>query len=125
MFNRVFEIPRHIDERGTLSFLQNDGTLPFEINRAFWITNVAYGKERGHHSHRTCSELLVAVKGSFCVEIKTADGLEKFQLNENEPLGLMVCPHEWCRLYDFSTDAVCLCLASENYDADGYESNTL
>ena len=121
MFNRIFEIPHIKDERGGLSFLQNDGLLPFIINRAFWITNVPQGKERGHHSHRTCHELIVAVKGNFSVEIETPEGSKIFQLSEKKSQGLMVYPHEWCRLYDFSADAVCLCLASENYNAEGYE----
>ena len=38
--------------------------------------------------------------------------------NRNE--GLYIPPMVWCSFSDFSTDCVCLCLTSDEYDKEGY-----
>ena len=39
----------------------------------------------------------------------------------NDPTeGLFIPPMVWCQLEDFSDNCVCVCLASEAYDTDGY-----
>lgn len=113
------------DERGTLSVAQSSGKnkLPFAVQRVFWITEVPVNGHRGKHAHQSCWEVLVAVHGEFKVRI--TDGKERnevFLLN-NSHEGLLIPPMMWCELYDFTSDAVCLCMASGNYDKDGYVSD--
>lgn len=93
--------------------------MPFDIRRIFWIGGVPSGETRGSHAHRTCAEIVVPVCGSFKATITDNCGTSVFQMC-NPAEGLFIPPMAWCVLSDFSKDCVCLCLASENYDADGY-----
>lgn len=118
----LFRTAAHVDERGTL-FVTEAGAacqVPFSVQRVFWLTGVPAGARRGMHAHQTCWEALVAVHGSFCVRLD--DGVnppETFTL-ERADQGLLIPPMVWCELFDFSADAVCLCLASGAYEPGGY-----
>lgn len=116
-------LPEIRDERGALSFIQ-DGSIrvegaDFPIKRVFWIYDVPEGKERGGHAHRTCAELLFAVKGSFDVELMSGGSRTRVHLSKpNE--GILIRPMVWCRLLNFSPDFVGVCLASQDYQPGGY-----
>lgn len=119
----LLDFPQFRDKRGCLSFVEN-GKLqidaqPFEIERAFWIYDVPEGAERGGHAHRTCCEILMAVHGSFDVELTTGNETITAHL-DNPHVGLIIRPMVWCRLFNFSSDFVGLCLASQGYQPDGY-----
>lgn len=114
--NIQFTLPAITDARGTLSFIQ-DAELPIE--RVFWIYNVPEGTERGGHAHRTCTEILFAINGSFDVDL--VYGCESKTAHLSSPNeGLVIRPMVWCRLYNFSADFVGLCLASQKYAPEGY-----
>lgn len=117
-----FEFDKYPDARGVLilSRAQDDPHLPFVVQRVFWITNVPAGEERGKHAHRTCWEALVAVKGQFSVRVDAGDGVMQDMTLDRPEQGVVIPPMVWCELYDFSEDAVCLCLASGDYDPEGY-----
>lgn len=109
-------LPAFEDSRGTLSFIQD---AEFAVERVFWIYNVPEGSERGGHAHRTCSEILFAIKGSFDVDL--IYGSEKTTIHlEHANEGVVIRPMVWCRLFNFSDDFVGLCLASQKYLPEGY-----
>lgn len=117
---RLFTLPEARDCRGTLSVVENGGEgLPFDIKRVFWIYNVPQGQQRGFHAHRTCSEMLFALQGAVDVEIETAEGTQRYHL-DNPRTGLYIEPMSWCKLSGFTSDAICLCLSDEAYDENGY-----
>lgn len=117
---RIVRIPAMRDCRGTLCVADYESAnLPFVPRRTFWITDVPEGQERGYHAHRTCDELLFAIRGSLKVDLTDSDGTRTFQL-ECPDEGLLIPAMCWCRLHGFSADAVCVCLASESYDESGY-----
>lgn len=130
LHNIIFQLPTFADHRGTLTFLQNgemnlhadtsdgiDETFLFE--RAFWIYSVPAAAERGGHAHRTCAELLVALHGSFDLEL--SDGTDTRVVHLERPdMGVVIRPMVWCRLFNFSADFVGLCLASQAYLPEGY-----
>ena len=113
-------IQSHPDTRGQLYVVsQQQMVCPFNMQRAFWITDVPEGTTRGEHANRSCTELVVAVKGS--VKIWLTDGREETEVLLNSPdMGIYIPPMVWCRLTDFSADAVVLCLADEDYDRSTY-----
>lgn len=129
--NILFDLPQHRDARGALTFLQNgsmmlcasgvDDAVPvgFDFERAFWIYDVPTGAERGGHAHRTCAELLVAVHGSFDLELNDGQDVTTIHLDRPDQ-AVLIRPMVWCRLYNFSTDFVGLCLASQEYLPQGY-----
>lgn len=117
---RIVTIPSFRDHRGCLTVCEHEAEgLPFRPRRTFWITGVPESEERGYHAHRTCTELVVAASGSVSIELSDAEGSQTYVLDSPER-GLIIPPMCWCRLFDFSKDCVCICLASEPYDESGY-----
>ena len=37
---QIIQLPKFLDERGNLSFFENDNPLPFAIQRVHWIYDV-------------------------------------------------------------------------------------
>lgn len=122
MITSPFKFDKFTDPRGTLTIsnVQGGRALPFPVERVFWITNVPSDSRRACHAHASCYEAIIAVAGSFKIMVDDGKGhAEEYALN-NPSEGILVPPNTWCELYDFSTDAVCLCLASGRYDPEGY-----
>ena len=81
--------------------------------------DVQPGSHRGGHAHRTLERWLVAVAGGFRATLHGADGFHSLRLYRPDR-ALYVPPMAWLELSDFSPGAVCLVLASEEYDAGDY-----
>lgn len=109
------------DGRGVLTIVGHD-ELPFSIARAFYVHSVPHGVERGGHAHRVTEQFIIAVSGRFSLDLTDGRSKQDFQLCE-PTRGLYVPPMIWDRLYDFSTDAVCLVFASTPYAASDYIRN--
>ena len=45
--SKIIQLPKFLDDRGNLSFVQNNAQIPFEIKRVHWIYDVPGGQERG------------------------------------------------------------------------------
>lgn len=118
----IIELPKITDPRGNLTFLEGERHMPFPIRRAYWIYDVPGGEVRGGHSYRTLHELIIAVSGSFDVVVD--DGREKrvFSLNRSY-YGLYVPNLIWRELENFSTNSLCLILASDGYSEADYIRN--
>ena len=116
---KIIELPKFLDVRGNLSFAENFKQIPFEIKRTYWLYDVPGGENRGSHAHRDLSQLIIAASGSFRVTLD--DGTCKRSFFLNRPYqGLYVKPGMWRDLEDFSSGAVCMVLASDEYSADDY-----
>ena len=109
----------HSDRKGNLTVVQNGLTVPFDVNRVYYLYDVPGGESRGSHAHRELSQLIVAASGSFRVVLD--DGSVKRSFILNRPYqGLLVKPGIWRDLDDFSSGAVCMVLASEVYQPEDY-----
>ena len=116
---RIIELPKIVDARGNLSFIEGDAHVPFPIRRVYYLYDVPAGAERGGHGHRELQQLIVAVAGSF--EVLLDDGDESRRVRLDRPYrGLLVAPMIWRELDNFSAGAVCLVLASLPYDEADY-----
>lgn len=116
----VIEYSKHHSERkGSLSVIEANNTVPFDIKRVYYLYDVPGGAERGGHAHKDLHQLIVAASGSFSVTLD--DGKVKRTVVLNRPYqGLVVVPGIWRELTEFSSGAVCLVLASEKYDESDY-----
>ena len=115
----IIELPKIIDARGNLSFVQSFDLIPFAINRVYFVYDVPGGTERGGHAHKKLHQLIIPVSGSFDVVLREGDSQKVFSLNA--PFrGLYLAPMVWRDLKNFSSGAVCLVLASERYDEEDY-----
>ena len=116
---KLIELPRHIDRRGNLSVVENGINVPYDIKRAFFIYDVPGGEGRAGHAHYTLYEFIIAVSGSFTVNI--SDGVKQESILLNKPYqGLLITPGTWTHLVDFSSGAVALVLCSDFYKESDY-----
>jgi WxcM-like, C-terminal len=116
---KIVNLPKILDERGNLSFLEEFTHVPFEIKRTYWIYDVPGGQTRGGHSYRTNHEFIIALSGSFDVVLD--DGVEKktFSLNRSY-YGLYVPAMIWRGMDNFSTNSLAFIAASTAYQEDDY-----
>ena len=115
----MIELPTVVDPRGKLTIIEGGRQLSFQIRRAYWIYDVPGGEVRGAHAYRTLEELIIAVSGSFDVALDDGAKGEVVQLNRSY-YGLYVPAMTWRQLENFSTNGVCLILASLPYSEDDY-----
>ena len=85
----------HGDERGMLVALEYEKECPFPIKRVYYMYDTKKSVRRGYHAHR------------------------KVVLDTPQK-GLYLGKGIWREMYDFSTDAVLMSLASELYDETDY-----
>lgn len=116
---RLIELPQVRDERGNLTFIEGGGHVPFEIRRVFYLYDVPGGSSRAGHALRSCEQFIVALAGAFDVVLDDGSSRQRFHLSRSS-CGLYVSPLTWRELDRFSSDSVCLVLASERYDEGGY-----
>ena len=117
---KVIELDKHhSDRKGNLTVVENGKTLPFDVKRAYYLYDVPGGESRGSHAHRELEQLIVAASGSFTVTVD--DGKDRLSFFLNRPYqGLYVKAGMWRDLFDFSSGAVALVLASDVYKEEDY-----
>lgn len=116
---KIIQLPKILDDRGNLSFIQAPNNIPFDIKRVYWIYDVPGGEKRGGHAYKNLYELFIAISGSFDITIDTGKELKKYSLNRSYE-GLYVPKMLWRSLDNFSTNSLCLILASESYNPGDY-----
>ena len=105
----------NIDARGRLTAVEGEGHVPFAIQRVFYMHQVTPGQERGGHAHPETDQVAVAVHGSLKIDVSDGSETRTFELTD-PARGLFLPRRIWCRLYDFTPDAVCVVFASTHYD---------
>ena len=116
---RIIQLPKIADSRGNLSIIEQKKQIPFEIRRAHWIYDVPGGVDRGGHAYRNTEEFIVALSGSFDVEVNDGDVKKTYPLNRSY-YGLYVPNGMWRTMTNFSTNSLALVLSSTEYDAADY-----
>ena len=112
---RVIELPKFLDDRGNLSFLENENQIPFEIKRVHWIYDVPGGESRGGVAYKTTEEFIVAMSGSFDVVVRDGEREWKFSLNRSYK-GIYIPAGYWRSVENFSSNSVAVIAASTYYD---------
>ena len=113
------DLPKFLDKRGNLSFVEQMNHIPFEIKRSYWIYDVPGGESRGGHAFRENQEFIVALSGSFDVILDDGKEKRKFSLNRSY-YGLYVPKGIWREMDNFSTNSLALVLSSIPYSMDDY-----
>jgi dTDP-4-dehydrorhamnose 3,5-epimerase-like enzyme len=109
----------HGDSRGQLIALEEFKDIPFQIKRVYYMYDTVNGVVRGKHAHKSLQQILVCIHGSC--KILLDNGKEKKIVPLEKPYeGLFVGNDMWREMYDFSSDAVLLVLASDLYDESDY-----
>jgi len=116
---QIIQLPKIHDPRGNLTFIEGGNHILFEIERVYWIYDVPGGEKRGGHAYKRLHELIIAVSGSFDVVLDDGQEKRNFTLNRSY-YGLYVPNLIWRSLENFSTNSLCLILASDVYNEDEY-----
>jgi hypothetical protein len=116
----VIELPKIHNVAGNITAINNaEGSLPFEIQRVYYLYDVPGGENRGAHAHKKLQQLIIAASGSF--EITLDDGSTRRTYNLNRPyMGLYMPSGLWRELGNFSSGAICLVMASHAYSSHDY-----
>src|SRR5690554_6553411 len=115
---KFISLPKIEDPRGNLSVIEKD-IIPFEVKRVYYLYDVPSGAERGGHSHKEQREFLIALSGSFDVELN--NGVDKKTITLNKPNeGLLIEAGVWRELKNFSSGSVCLVVASDVFQEEDY-----
>lgn len=115
---QIIEIPKVKDARGNLAIIEKE-TIPFSIKRVYYLYDVPSDANRGGHAHKKLFQVLIALSGSF--DILLNDGLNKKTITLNKPDKALLIPSGiWREMDNFSSGAVCLVIASEEFDEEDY-----
>lgn len=116
---RLLNFKEFGDKRGKLVVIENSKDIPFDIKRIFYIYNSDSESIRGCHANRNSEFVLINVSGKS--EIKVDDGKDSLKILLNEPMkGIYIPKMLWKEMYNFSQDAVLLCLTNTFYDNSEY-----
>ena len=107
------------DLRGNLCVAEISLIQKFDTKRIYYISGVPQVQSRGAHGHKKLKQIFFAVSGSFSLIVTDGLSSETVQI-QNGGVGYYLPEGYWRELSEFTPDAVCLVLASENYDEGDY-----
>lgn len=115
----IINLPKILDPRGNLSFLETEKHIPFEMKRAYWIYDVPGGEMRGGHAFKEQKEFIIALSGSL--DVRVFDGVkeEQFSLNRSY-YGLYIPQGLWRSMENFATNTLALVVSSTAFDENDY-----
>jgi uncharacterized cupin superfamily protein len=119
---KILKLPKIMDDRGNLTFIEGENHTPFAIKRIYLIYDVPGGEARGGHAYKELDELIIALSGSF--DLNLDDGTNQTKIGLNRSYNAVFVPHGlWRKMDNFSTNSLCLVLASTDYNESDYIRN--
>lgn len=118
-----YAFQQHGDDRGMLVALEEYNDIPFEIKRVYYMYDTGTDVHRGFHAHKNLKQILICIHGSCKILLDNGKGEKKVVSLEKPYEGLYISNDMWREMYDFSSDAVLLVLASETYHEEDYIRN--
>lgn len=116
---KIIQLPKILDERGNLSFVESNNQIPFTIERTYMIYDVPGGEIRGGHAFKKQQEFIIALSGSFDVVLNDGKNEQRFSLNRSY-YGLYVPKMIWRSMENFSTNSLALVVSDLIYDEGDY-----
>lgn len=116
---KIIELPKFMDPRGNLSFVEQNNHIPFAIQRTYWIYDVPGGENRGGHAYKETSEFIIAISGGFDVLVDDGRQRKTFTLNRSY-YGLYIPKGLWRQMENFSTNSLALEFADTKFEQDDY-----
>lgn len=119
----IIELPKIHNFAGNITAIDNaEGVLPFDVKRVYYLYDVPGGESRGAHAHKELQQLIIAASGSFDITLDDGQTRRTFQLSKPY-YGLYMPAGLWRELNNFSSGAICLVLASLDYNENDYINN--
>jgi len=115
----VLELPKVENIAGSITPINSNINIPFDIERTFYLYDIPGGQVRGGHAHKGNNQIIVAASGSFDVSLD--DGINRKVIRLNRPYHGLYIPYMiWNELSNFSAGAICLVLASHHFEEAEY-----
>lgn len=119
---RLHNFPGNPIEPRQITVLELQQHLPFNVERIYWLHDLTKDEVRGHHAHRTLSQMFVAISGAF--EVALSDGANTIAYRLASPAqGLYIPPRLWREIRVLESASTLLVLASAAYDEQDYIRN--
>ena len=107
------EIPTFTDPRGSLSAVELQHALPFQVQRVFFLHGVPEGAVRGNHATYS-PEFLICAAGSCRVRLNDGQR-ETEELLSAGAQGILIPPLTWRSFSCFSDDCLLICFSDRPY----------
>lgn len=107
-----------VDSRGRLEILEFPNLI-FLPKRIYFLSKVPAGSKRGEHGHKSLRQIFFALNGTFTLLVTDGKKQVSVCLESGGP-GYYLKEGLWRSLSDFSGDAICVVIASENYNQEDY-----
>jgi dTDP-4-dehydrorhamnose 3,5-epimerase-like enzyme len=118
---KLIDIPKVHDDRGSLAVIEK-AIIPFDIKRVYYLYDVPSDSYRGGHAHKEQESIIIALSGSFEAVVSDGKSQKRFMLNKPNQ-GLYIPTYIWREIDNFSSGAVCLVLASTEFEEAEYIRN--
>jgi len=113
---RLINLKTFCDQRGNLTVIEK--VIPFDIKRIFYIYGVN-SSVRGKHRHKTTLQAAICIQGRCTIWNNDGKQKEEFILDSPDKC-LILEKKDWHKMYNFSSDAILMVLASEYFDPNDY-----
>ncbi len=115
-------LPKIVDLRGNLSFLEDFSQIPFKIERVYWIYDIPGGESREGLAFKNTTELIIPLSGGFTIEVIKGEEHSLYTINQTNK-GLLIPPMTWRKITNFLSGSVCLVITSTKYSEMNYITN--
>ena len=116
---KIIDLPKILDPRGNLTFLESGNHIPFDIKRTYWIYDVPGGETRGGHAFKEQKEFIVVLSGSLDVVVFDGHEEKTFSLNRSY-YGLYIPNGLWRHMDNFATNTVAMVVSSTSFSENDY-----
>ena len=113
---QLINLKTFCDQRGNLTVIEK--VIPFDIKRIFYIYGVDTSV-RGKHRHKKTIQAATCIQGTCTIWNNDGKKKEEFILDSPDKC-LILEPTDWHKMYDFSSDAILMVLASTTFDYNDY-----
>ena len=116
---KLINLKIFIDSEGSLVPIESGLSIPFKIERVFYVFEVHDQKDRGEHSHHKTEQVLICLNGK--VKVLCDDGKNRKEWVLDKPNQALYIPNLiWDEQIYLTSGSVLLVLANTNYDPSDY-----
>ena len=93
--------------------------FPFRTKRIFFL----YGKKnkmRGHHAHKKCTQLFMAISGKMILKIKTPFLEKEYLIKRGSKHAILVPPKYWCSVKFLKKNSILMVMNDKYYKFSDY-----
>lgn len=119
MIQDLIEFRKIADSRGELVAIEAGKSIPFDIQRVYYITKLNPSLPRGYHSHTDLKQVMICLRGSCKVILDNGISRDEVHLSDSSK-GLLLKENTWREMHSFTSDCIILVLANRYYDPSDY-----